>query len=63
MRAIMNIFKYKKNRLLKPRKIPGQTQSSPRKKVYEEFGIRNENKTQGDPRLKVSNNFDLLEEL
>jgi hypothetical protein len=31
--------------------------------VYEEFGIRNENKALGDPRLKVSNNFDLLEEL
>jgi hypothetical protein len=64
IRAIMNIFKYKKAKKLKKRKGP---QSIAKPKVHDEFGIKKEdliNKDKvKDPLLKVSNKFDLLEEL
>lgn len=63
MRAIMNLFKYKKGRRLKKRKTPGQASPSPRKAVHQEFSIRNELKSKGNQMLNVSNKFDLLEEL
>ena len=45
MRAIMNIFKYKKGKLLRKKKTAaGAASPSPRKtqNVHTEFGIRNE---------------------
>jgi len=64
MRAIMNMFKHKKSRLLKRKKTAqGLATSSPRKQVHSEFGIRNENEDKGNQLLRVSNKFDLLEEL
>ena len=68
MRAIMNVFKYKKARKLKRKK---GASVSPKKggKVYEEFGIKKQagekskNEKENDPLLVVSNKFDLLDEI
>ena len=66
MRAIMNIFKYKKAKKLKRKK---GSSPSPKKKVHEEFnltkqdGQRSKNEKENDPLLVVNNKFDLLEEL
>ena len=64
MRAIMNIFKFKKSQILK-KKQKGQTAPhSPRRNPHKEFDITNENPAKSGSQLEhVSNKFDLLEEL
>ena len=68
IRAIMNIFKYKKSarKVQKKNKSKGGAPPSPTKAqggVHAEFHIRNENPGGAKLQKHVSNKFDLLEEL
>ena len=64
MRAIMNIFKHKKPSLRARRKKSAGNAARKNVDVHEEFGIRKEDKSSRAEQLqKVSNKFDLLEEL
>ena len=51
MRAIMNIFKYKKANKLKKKK--GEKSSDPKVPVHEQFNMRKENELSGADQLKV----------
>lgn len=66
MRAIMNIFKYKSQKKGIGKQKKGKGQQQKKTNVFDEFKIRNEVKrtsSEKNPLKRVSEKFDLLEEL
>ena len=67
MRAIMNMFKDKSRKQGIGKSKKGRGQQAKQTNVHYEFKIRNENKnlywTEKNPLKRVSEKFDLLEEL